>query len=264
MRFGIVIPAYNEAERLPSYAQELCDTFKDSGVNLSITIVDDGSSESNRRALLAEVQQIRSTTTGSIFTPVHCLKKNIGKGGAVRAGWDTISNADYLGFIDADGSVSAIEVLRVLSMITKGSISANAVFASRIQMLGYKVKRRFLRHMSGRLFATIGSILLDYGAYDTQCGFKLLSRSAYNKVKPLLIENGFSFDLELLAALFHCRISAVETPINWHEVGGSKVNLAKDTFRMLLALIRIRKQRKRWLSEDVETSPQGHFQIDDL
>ena len=102
----------------------------------------------------------------------HRLATNAGKGAAVYEGWDLDHESEWLGLVDADGSIPPYEVLRVLSMLRKDNVP-DALFASRCKILGRTVRRSWLRHLCGRVFATLVATVTRIPVYDSQCGFKL-------------------------------------------------------------------------------------------
>ncbi len=118
-----------------------------------------------------------------------------------------------------------------------------ALFASRVLMLGRQVTRDFHRHLLGRVYATLVSSLLQIPIYDSQCGFKLIPGSAWEKVRQKLQIGGFAFDVELLVALLDSGIKVTELPIDWHETPGGKVHLIRDSYRMYRDVLRVRKLR---------------------
>lgn len=239
MRLHVVIPAFNEADRLPSYLARLARMLEEVAPEATILVVDDGSRTENRERLLGALEGIRARHA-NVRAPL-LLPENVGKGGAVRAGWDAADKgAEWLLFVDADGSISETEVRRVI--LSGSDAVADAWFGARIKMLGRSVTRNWRRHLSGRLFASLVGRWLDAEVYDTQCGFKGVSAAAWRRIRPQLSENGFVFDVEWLVALRRAGLRVVEVPIDWHDTPGSKVSLVRDAWRMLLGLRRIRRR----------------------
>jgi hypothetical protein len=146
--------------------------------------------------------------------------------------------------VDADGSIEPTEVVRMIEIAFREGPRRGALFASRVLMLGRKVARDFHRHLIGRVYATIVSNLLDIPVYDSQCGFKLVPGSAWEKIRPRLQVGGFAFDVELLVALLDSGIHVTEVPIDWHETPGGKVHLIRDSYRMYRDVLKVRKLRK--------------------
>lgn len=244
MDFHLVIPAYKESERLPLFLPELARAMDDIPGGVRICVVDDGSGDKDQAAVQRLCAELRSTHR-SVGEPL-LLPKNIGKGGAVRAGWNHADkDARLLAFADADGAVSAEEIGRVFQIAQQTDYST-AVFGARIRMLGRTVERSGARHFSGRLFAAIVGTLVSHRVYDSQCGFKIVPQAAYRKIAPQLIENGFCFDVELLAALIANETPLLEVPVDWHDKSGSKVSLFRDGLDMATTAMRIRRRFKTW------------------
>ena len=232
----IAIPAYNEGLRLPLYLPRLCTALAASSLPWRITIVDDGSREEDSRRMqeCARLcgEQVR----------FHRLPANVGKGGAVYAAWDLNGDSEWVGLLDADGSIPPQEVLRVLSLLTRED-PPDAFFASRCKILGRTVHRSWLRHVCGRVFATLVAVVTGIPVYDSQCGFKLIRRRCYEAVRGRLREKRFAFDVELLVALGQIAARIIEVPIDWCDVPGSKLHFVRDTAQMLAAVISMRTRR---------------------
>ena len=236
----LVIPSFNDSPRLMRFLPALCSQLENIPLRVMVQVVDDGSSQEDQAALerlICETQSRFPFVCPAIFQ--GC---NQGKGAAILRGWEAGNGADWLGFLDADGAVSAGEVARILEKIQRSPDSETSLFASRVQMRGRTVERSLKRHLMGRIFATLVGTLIDSRVYDSQCGFKLLPSTAYRKVKPLLQEKRFAFDVELLAALNREDCPIEEIPVDWSDVPGSKVSLFRDSLRMFFAvrLIRLR------------------------
>lgn len=224
---------------MPQFLPFLTETLADQ--HCLIQVVDDGSHPGELQKTQALVEDLRQRFPQ--LAPILSLPVNQGKGGAIRAGWRAHLDSDLLGFVDADGSISPAEVRRVLELVIANP--AEAVFASRVKMLGREVQRSLFRHLVGRVFATIASLRLGIDAYDTQCGFKVIPASIMRNEAVPLTENGFAFDLELLVTLVDQGIPIREIPIDWTHKEGSKVHLVRDSTAMYLSLNRIAQRRNK-------------------
>lgn len=234
----LVIPAYNEGRRLPDYLPRLCGALFESLVPWRITIVDDGSREED---------SIRMRECARLCSPqvdFHRLPVNLGKGGAVYAGWDLDHESEWLGLLDADGSIPPQEVLRLFSLLQQDG-APDAFFASRCKILGRAVQRSWLRHICGRLFATLVVCSTGIPVYDSQCGFKLVRRTRYEAVRSRLRQKRFAFDVELLVALSQSRATIIEVPIDWSDVPGSKLHFLRDTAQMFAAVVSLWAKRQK-------------------
>ena len=243
MRVLLVIPCYRESARIGGFLPDLCHEISALGL-ARVLVVEDGSDADELARMQRIVDDLRAEFP--CLLPLKSIPQNVGKGGAVYAGWREHEGAEWLGFVDADGSCSASEVARLIRITRSGLTSPCAIFASRVKMLGRKVDRLFKRHLLGRVFATLVSELLDIPVYDSQCGLKIVPRRAYECVAAKLQIKGFAFDVELMVALLDtgCRIE--EVPIDWSEVSGGKVQLFRDSWRMARDVLKIRSGRSAW------------------
>lgn len=237
----LVVPCFRESGRIGVFLPELCEAMTSLG-GVRIQVVEDGSGPEEAAAMKAVVEGLRSSFP--CLLPLKVLTENLGKGGAVYAGWADHGGAPWLGFVDADGSCSAREVERLVRLLPSSGSPPCALFASRVKMLGRRVERLLKRHLLGRIYATLVSEMLDIPVYDSQCGLKLVPRPAFEKIAPGLQVKGFAFDVELMTALLDAGCEVVEVPVDWHETPGGKVRLLRDSWRMALDVWRIRNARQ--------------------
>lgn len=238
MKTTLVIPHYNDAERLVPFLADLCTGLPG---HFEVLVSDDGSLESEREALRRIVREAQvGTRLGPVIRDPVFTGKNTGKGGAVLRGWDVAAEADVLAFADADGAVGVDEIVRAEASFRSGNY--DALFANRVKMLGRTVERSLKRHLSGRVFATLVSNVAQVPAYDTQCGLKMLRRAAFEKIRPHQETVGFAFDVELCLLLLKFGLRVIEFPVDWRDVPGSKVSLVRDSWRMAREVFRIRRR----------------------
>lgn len=240
----LVVPCYRESARIGAFVGDLLKTFGDNE-GIRILLVEDGSGEEEQAHFLAVVEPLIEGR--ALFRKPLLLPENLGKGGAVYAGWEQHDDCDWLAFVDADGACSAQETRRLLAIAAKEDTNV-ALFASRVKMLGRTVKRYLYRHLIGRVYATLVSELLHIPVYDSQCGLKVMPRRVWESVRPLLKERGFAFDVELMTALLDCGVQVREVPVDWTEIPGGKVRLVRDSMRMFNEVLNIRRRRrsKEW------------------
>ena len=214
--------------------------------HFSILVSEDGSGSEEVvriKALVAEVRQemSRGENGPELLEPlIH--DPNSGKGGAVLRGWRQGVGYELLAFADADGAVSAREIVRAEAFMRSTTPSIDALFGSRVKMLGRSIGRSGIRHYSGRIFATLVSVVGNVPAYDTQCGLKILTSAAFERIRPYTQSLGFAFDVELLLLLLKTGRRVAEFPIDWEDVAGSKVHLLRDSTRMAREVFRIRRR----------------------
>lgn len=232
----IVIPCYNEAERLPG--EDLL-AFLESHPWASVCLVNDGSSDETQSVL----EGLRKRLPNRI--DVRNLERNAGKGEAVRqAALHSLHRAfEFLAYLDADFSTLPIAFAE---MLDASKPRHKLILGSRVLRAGAIIERSSRRHYLGRAFATAASVGLDLPFYDTQCGAKLIRREL---VEPLFAEPFLSrwlFDLELLMRLRRLlgeddfRTAVIEVPLSrWIDKGSSRIRVA-DLITVPFGLLRIR------------------------
>jgi glycosyltransferase involved in cell wall biosynthesis len=245
----LVVPAYREGLRLPP----LLTTLVEEGVAapsppLEVVVVDDGSgtTERDREQEAVRAAQEALHRAGAphrirfVAAPV-----NRGKGAAIRLGWASADPAsEWLGFLDADGAVSAREAWRLVRMLPALS-DVDVLAGTRILMAGRSIQRSLHRHLQGRVFATLVERAFGLGFYDTQCGLKLARASRLRPLLPRLTEDRWLLDLEMLVLLARAGARMREVPIDWADPGGSKVTPGLDALRMAMGLWRMRRRLDR-------------------
>lgn len=240
--FLLAVPAYREARRLGRFLPELVRQVAAKFPRSRVVLVDDGSGPSEQAALQPLIRKIHARFRRNFaFLP---LPKNRGKGGAILAAWRSSGeDFDYLGFVDADGALEPAEVLRVAGNLACPG-GKTALFASRVKMLGFSVRRHLVRHYLGRIFATWVGICLEPGIYDSQCGLKFIPSRVFTRISPQLRGRGFSWDIELLGALLSVECPIREIPVHWRDVPGSKVRFLRDGLGLFWNAWREGRRRK--------------------
>ena len=232
---SIIIPSYNEGARIGKLLADF-EQLLQHEPHVSVLVVDDGSRQDHLREveqLVLQAQQKNSRI--SLFKK----PKNGGKGSAIAAGFAQVSS-DVVGFVDADGSVSAAESLRVIKSLDQNH-QVSGVIGSRVKMLGQNVERKLSRHLVGRVFATIVSMMFDIPVYDSQCGCKFFRRSAVQRLLPSITSQTWTWDTQLVILAYRAGLNIVECPVSWSEVPGSKVSMLTDPIKMLLQLLDFKK-----------------------
>lgn len=243
MRAVIVVPCYNEAERLPV---EEFRTFSSAHQDLRFLFVDDGSRDRTREVLNGLASSLEGR--GEVLV----LGANSGKGEAVRQGMLAASDAPLVAFWDADLATPLDEIPRFMELF-RTRPALELVMGSRVKLLGRDVRRRASRHYLGRVAATAISQILGLAVYDTQCGAKMFRGGA--RLQQMLAEPFVSrwlFDVELLARLKKTMLSAdtdiedavIELPLmTWRDVAGSKIR-STDFLRAGSDLLKIARKYK--------------------
>ncbi|MFQ5669289.1 MAG: dolichyl-phosphate beta-glucosyltransferase [Acidobacteriota bacterium] len=232
---SIVIPAYNEAERIGRSLRIVCAYLKQAGHDAEVLVVDDGSTDRTpdlARDLLAAEDLPYRVLTG---------RSNRGKGYSVREGARAASRPWTL-ISDADLSTPIAEVERLLAAARKHShdlvVGSRGLPESRIG-----VQQNWLRMNMGRTFNLCVRLLTRLSLRDTQCGFKLWRTETVRPLLERLQIDGFAWDVELLMKAHRAGMSIGEVAVEWNDVHGSKVGLLRDPLHMLRDLIWIRLHR---------------------
>ena len=137
----------------------------------------------------------------------------------------TESGDPYIFVSRKQAGFDTLEKLRVASGVRIGA-----------QAVGHPV------YVSGRIFATLVSVVSGLPAYDTQCGLKILTRQAFDRVRAHLVSTGFAFDVELCLLLLKTGNAVVEFPLDWADVPGSKLHLFRDSIKMTVEVFKIRRR----------------------
>lgn len=213
---SIVIPAYNEALRLPATLRQILEWLNGQSYAFSeIIVVDDGSRDNTVNAAL-------QVPSGSSTIRVVKNPGNRGKGYAVRHGM-LEAKGEWILFTDADLSTPIEEIQSLYKEIEKNN--AVIAFGSRALVPSLvEVHQSAFREFSGRMFNRVMRALTGLSFLDTQCGFKLFRADAARAIYSRQRLDGFSFDVEALFIARVLGLKAVEVPVRWRNVVGTKVD----------------------------------------
>jgi dolichyl-phosphate beta-glucosyltransferase len=233
---SIVIPAFNEENRLPDTLQQVCTFLDDQSYSAEVIIVENGSQD---RTLEIASQFARRIPYIRVF---HESAR--GKGLAVKRGM-LEACGEYRFICDADLSMPISETNRFIPPVL---IGADIAIASREAPGAVRYHEPLYRHLTGRFFNFVVRILALPGLQDTQCGFKCFHRKVVDEVFPLQTVSGWSFDVEILFIARQRGYHIVEVPIPWYFSANSKVRILRDLFAVAkdLVLIRINSWRGRY------------------
>jgi len=236
-RWSVVIPAFNEARRLPPYLDDVVAFFEGRGEPYEVIVVDDGSTDDTHAVVEARVRDVGSVR-------LLRLPRNSGKGMAVRAGMLAARGA-YRLFTDADGATPIGEVKRLEPVLLAG---ADVVIGSRV-LVDASVSVTALPHRvaAGRVFNWFVARLGLRAVADSQCGFKAFTAAAAERLFGGLRTRGFGFDVELLLAAQAAGCRIVEVSVNWADQPGSKVGVLRHGPGMVWQIVkaRLRSERRR-------------------
>lgn len=229
----VVIPAYNEEERLPRTLERVIEYYSAQTYLWNVLVVSDGSKDRTGDI-------VRATNDPRVRLIEY--QPNLGKGYAVRTGM-LAAEGDIVLFCDADLATPQEETEKLLPHIAQG---ARVAIGSRpLRDSALEVRQPWYREMAGRCFNTLIQTLAIRGIEDTQCGFKMFDRAAAQDIFSRCKLDGFGFDFESLMIARDLGYRIDEIPIRWRHMEGSKVNLLRDGTRMLGDLMKLRAMGKR-------------------
>jgi len=227
----LVIPMFREAPRIARTIRVLAGSALDAP-ETEFILVDDGSDDDT--VAVAEAALAAVPLAASIVR----LERNLGKGGAVRAGV-LAARGRAIAFSDADLSVGVADIVRCFAPIESGR--ADVACSSRaIEGSVIPVRQPRMRELSGRLFNLALRALGLTRMHDTQCGLKVFSRDAALGLFRDLSITGFAFDVELLLRADLLGLRVEEVPVEWRHVEESRVRPLRDGLAMLRDAVRIR------------------------
>lgn len=229
---SIVIPAYNEEDRLGASLPLIEDYVRDRGLDAEILVVDDGSTDGTA--------SIASKSGRVLKQP-----ENRGKGAAVRRGVLEAAGRWVL-FTDADLSTPIEEHARLAQIARDEDL--DVVFGSRaLPDSRVEISQNRVRQLMGQTFNLILRRITGLPHRDTQCGFKLIDRSRTRPLFERMVVDGFAFDVELLFLCDRFGLRVKEVPVIWRNSDRSTVGILTAPPRMLLDLLRVRWRFRRGL-----------------
>ena len=226
---SLVIPVYNEHNRIEKGLATAVDYLKKSRYDSEIIIVDDGSSDYTKN--LAE----------------KCLKKfphkkilqhskNRGKGAAVRTGV-LAASGKYILFSDIDFSTPLSELPKLLKELKNSDIAIGVRRDPRAKILKHQP---FFREFLGNIFTRLANILVTPWISDTTCGFKAYRLDSAKKIFTISKIDRWAFDAEILFLAQKFRMKIAQVPVVWVNDAGTKVHIFADAARALYDIFRVR------------------------
>ncbi|KAK3918458.1 Dolichyl-phosphate beta-glucosyltransferase [Frankliniella fusca] len=235
IHLSVVVPAYDEEKRLPPMLDECLEFLENrrqrtKTFQYEVIVVSDGSKDGT-----VKVASAYCSKYGSEIVRVLDLQPNRGKGGAVRLGIQSARGAVIL-FADADGATKFSDLAKLeeelhkllkidyLTSPEKVALRDAIICGSRAHLEDEAVaSRSMFRTILMYGFHMLVWLLTVRGIRDTQCGFKLLTRSAASTCFRSLHVERWAFDVELLYIAQKLCFPIGEVAVNWTEIEGSKV-----------------------------------------
>jgi dolichyl-phosphate beta-glucosyltransferase len=229
---SIIIPAYNEENRLPNTLEQAFNFLEKQTYTSEVIVVENGSTDKTFDLAQNFVQQHKNLRV------IHNEER--GKGGAVLRGVRE-ALGEYVFICDADLSMPVAEISKFLPPALK---DFDIAIGSREAPGAVRYNEPYYRHLTGRVFNMLIRLMVLPDLQDTQCGFKCLRAEVARDIFPLQTLTGWAFDVELLyiAHLHGYRI--LEIPIDWYFNADSKVRVLRDSWRMFIDLLVIRRNAR--------------------
>ena len=226
---SIIIPAYNEQNRLPTTLSQVNDFIQRQSFDSEVLVIENGSSDSTFEIA------VDFANRHPCFEVIH--EEQRGKGHAVRRGM-LEAGGEFRFMCDADLSMPVAEISRFLPPLID---DFDLAIASREAPGARRIHEPIYRHLGGRAINFMIRALALPGFHDTQCGFKCFRHAAAVDLFESLTLKGWSFDIEVLyiARLRGYRVR--EIPIPWYFNPESKLSLVKDTIKMGIDIFKIRR-----------------------
>lgn len=231
---SIIIPAFNEAQRLPATIEAIRRWMDAWPREVELVLVDDGSTDGTERLVLEQA------AADERVRPIR-LAFNRGKGAAVRNGF-AVSRGEHCVFFDADLAYPLTAIDEAMARLSHADL---VVGCRDLVPAAGRMAARPLRRAVSALFGFLVENVFHLQLRDTQCGFKAFRGPIARQLFPLLTVDGFGFDVELLflARLWGLRIE--QMPIVMRHVDGSSVRIPTHGLQMTRDLLRILRNARR-------------------
>jgi len=228
--YSIVIPAFNEAHRIPATLESVVSCIRARGWSAEVVVVDDGSTDATAQVVRAFVEHAPE---------VRLMQNpgNRGKGYSVRSGLLS-ALGEVVMFTDADLSSPMEEAQMLFDAIAGG---ADIAIGSRwLERNRQTIRQPLYRQFFGRCFNGVTRLVMGLHFADTQCGFKAFTRAAAQTIFQLQTIERWGFDPEILFIAVKRGYSIAEVPVSWAHDERTRMSYLKDGMKMLeeIAIVR--------------------------
>ena len=232
MRISVILPAYNEEERIEGAVKMVEEVLGKMNYDYEIIVVDDGSTDGTLTKAL-------KCANGNNHVKVVSHQRNLGKGAAVRTGF-MHSTGEIIVFMDSDLEISPESLPTYVKALKEADIAIGSKWHPQS-----RVETTLLRKFLSRGFYTLARLLVGVKVRDTQAGLKAFRREALEKIMKLQLVKHYAFDVELLAIASLLKLKVIELPVKMKLAAGFRI---KDIYKMLVDLLGIayRLRIKKW------------------
>jgi len=236
MDLSVVIPAFNAQAFVAERLRALDQYLDGAGFDYEILVVDDGSEDETARVL----ESLASPRIRPVLGEPHR-----GKFGAIRKGFEA-ARGRVVAFTDADVPYELPAIGYMTWLIQAGAFHLvvgdrtlpGSVYAERLSPL---------RRLATRAYSWLIRVFVTGGLHDTQCGLKALRGDVAKALVPVLRENGFPGDVELLYVALKYNLAIRRVPVRLQWQSRSTVRPWKHGVAMTASLLRIRRRFRQGL-----------------
>ena len=227
----VVIPCLNEERALPISVRRLHSfmSMEFADYDWAIVVADNGSTDGTLAA---------ADALSNEFLQVRYIRlEQRGRGRALRQAW-TESAADIVAYMDVDLSTDLAHLPTMVSAIAQGR--CEIAIGSRLMPDSQVVGRTLKREITSRGYSLLFRTMFFTSFRDAQCGFKAASRRAASDLAPLVEDNGWFFDSELLILAQKCGYPITEIPVRWTDDPDSRVRIIRTAWEDVKGLLRLK------------------------
>jgi len=228
---SIIIPAFNEENRLPSTLEQVFHFLEKQSYTSEVIVVENGSTDKTFEVAQRFAEQHKN---------LRVIQSERGKGAAVQRGVRA-ARGEYVLFCDADLSMPVEEISKFLPPALK---DFDIAIGSREAPGAVRYDEPYYRHLTGRVFNMLIRLMVLPKLQDTQCGFKCLRAEIARDIFRFQTLTGWAFDVELLYIAHRHGYRILEIPIDWYFNADSKIRVLRDSQRMFLDLLAIRRNAR--------------------
>ncbi len=240
IEYSIVIPAYNEADKITSTLTNVLGFMREYSSNFEVLVVNDGSTD-NTVYLAQDYAKLNPEI--KVLNEQHR-----GKGPTVTSGV-MASEGSYIYLCDADLATPISELKKLALWIKEHDY--DIVIASREGTGAVRVNEPFYRHLMGRVFNLVVQIAALPGIKDSQCGFKLFKHDVAKEIFGMLKIYGAAaevrtkpylgaFDVEVLYLAKKLGYKVKSLPVTWNYVKTTRLNVVSDSINMARDVLKVR------------------------
>lgn len=230
----IVIPAYNEEKRIQKTLSLLGKYFVEKkDINVEILVVVNNTTDNT-------IKVVKEYKEKYPFIKYTNLRKETGKGGAVAVGFRKASGR-YIAFMDADGSNSPSQLMKLYRKISKDPSLDGVIGSRRVSGSKSKVKETPLRILFSYGFNLITRYVFGLKYRDTQFGLKIFTNEFAKEVSNKIYATSWTMDVNILLIGKHLNTNIIESPITWESIDGSRFNIKNALLEVPKELIHLKR-----------------------